>query len=111
MRLALGQPTGTHIADRGGEEGIGDGMSARIRNALVGFAPIIEAGAELRLHDTVLYNSVYRADNEVLVNTQVHGHPASHAPVLHLRLKTDLGMATTYCDSFERVWATCSSHN
>jgi hypothetical protein len=54
VRLALGQPTGTHIADRGSEEGVGDGMTARILNALVGFAPIIEAGAELRLHDTVL---------------------------------------------------------
>lgn len=105
VRLALGLPTGTHIADRGNEEGIGNGMSARIRNALVGFASIIEAGAELRLHDTVLYNSVYRADDDALINTHVHGHPAAHAPVIHLRLRTDMGMTATYFDSLERLWA------
>jgi len=111
VRLTLGQPTGTHVADRGSEEGIGDGMSARIRNALIGFTPVVDAGAELRLHDTVLYNSLYRADDEVLVNTHVHGHPAAHAPVFRLRLQTDMGMAATYFDSFERVWAISRSPN
>ncbi|MFC7278571.1 XRE family transcriptional regulator [Paractinoplanes rhizophilus] len=106
VRIALGEPAGKHIADRGGEEHIGDGMSARIRTALIGLRPVVAAGAELRLHDTVLYNSIYRADDELLVNTQVHGHPASHAPVLHLRRRSAEGMATTYLDSFERVWAT-----
>ena len=37
-------------------------MSARIRNALLLYAPVVEqAGVELRLHDTVLYASIYRA--------------------------------------------------
>lgn len=106
IRIALGIPNGAHVVDRGCEEGIGDGMSARIRTAMVGFRPIVEAGGELRLHDTVLYNSIYRADNELLINTHVYGHPASHAPVLHLRQRAADGMATTYLDSFERVWAT-----
>ncbi|MCM4085153.1 XRE family transcriptional regulator [Paractinoplanes hotanensis] len=105
VRLALGQPDGAHVADRSAEEGVGGGMSARIHNALVGFSRLIEAGAELRLHDTVLYNSVYRADGEALINTHIYGRQASHAPVLHLRIRSDIGMAATYLDSFERVWA------
>lgn len=106
VRIALGEPAGVHVADRGGEERVGDGMSARIRTALVGFSPVVEAGAKLRLHDTVLYNSIYCADDELLVNTHVYGHPASHAPVFHLWKRSGEGMATTYFDSFERVWAT-----
>ena len=108
VRIALGRPDGAHVLDRGSEERIGDGMSARIRTALVGFRPIAEAGAELRLHDTVLYNSIYRADDDLLINAHVFGRPGSHAPVLHLRRRADDGMADTYLDSFERVWASCS---
>ena len=106
VRIALGDPDGSHVAARGAEEDIGDGMGARVRTALVGFRSIVEAGAQLRLHDTVLYNSLYRADDELLVNTHVYGHPASHAPVFLLRQRSSEGMATTYLDSFERVWAT-----
>jgi hypothetical protein len=105
VRIALGKSDGMHVTDRGAEEGIGDGMSARIRTALIGFRPVVDAGAELRLHDTVLYNSIYRADDELLVNTHVYGHPASHAPVFHLRRRSGEGIASTYLDSFERVWA------
>jgi hypothetical protein len=104
VRIALGEPTGVHITERGTEENIGDGMAARIRTALTGFCPIIEAGAELRLHDTVLYNSIFRTDDHLLVNPHIHGHPAAHAPVFHLRLQGTDGMAATYLDSFERVW-------
>ena len=35
----------------------------------------------------------------------VFGCPASHAPVLHLRFSRLDGMAATYAESFERVWA------
>jgi hypothetical protein len=99
------KPNGVHVNDRGGEERIGDGMSARIRTALVGFRPIADAGGELRLHDTVLYNSIYRADDELLINTHVYGRPASQAPVFHQRRWAAEGMAAAYLDSFERVWA------
>jgi hypothetical protein len=105
VRIALGDPSGVHVADRGDEERIGDGMSARIRTALVGFRPVVEAGAQLRLHDTVLYNSIYRADDELLVNTHVHGRPGAHAPVLHLNGVRPDGMVATYLASFERVWS------
>ena len=106
VRILLGKPDGARIAARGAEEGIGDGMGARIRTALVGFNAIVAAGGDLRLHDTVLYNSVYRSDDDLLVNTHIYGHPAAHAPVLQLRRESDEGMTRTYLDSFERVWAT-----
>lgn len=61
-------------------------MAAKIRNALVLYRPLIQTeNVEFRAHGTVLYNSIYRADDQVLVNTHVYGFPAPHAPVWHLR--------------------------
>jgi len=106
VRILLGDPDGEHIARRGADERIGAMMTARIRNALLLYAPLTgEPGAELRLHDTVLYNSIYRADDLMLINSHAHGCPASHAPVLHLRRAGRDGMSSTYAESFERVWA------
>ncbi|MDG4821908.1 XRE family transcriptional regulator [Asanoa sp. WMMD1127] len=106
VRIALGDPESEHVARRGDEEGIGDGMSARIRTALVGFQPLTEEpNFRIRLHDTVLYNSIYWADHELLVNTHIYGRPGAHAPVLHLRQVRLDGMVTTYLASFERVWS------
>jgi hypothetical protein len=59
---------------------------------------------EIRLHPTMLYNSIYRADGQLLVNQHTYGIPAAQAPVFCL---SDVGggeMAALYLDSFERVW-------
>ena len=62
-------------------------------------------GVEIRQHATVLYNSIYRADGELLVNAHVYGTPASLAPVMHLRQIAGGTLVGTYLDSFERVWS------
>lgn len=79
--------------------------AAKIRNALVLYKPIrsIE-GTEFRFHRTVLYNSIYRADDELLVNTHIYGLTAARAPVWHLRKVAGGELAATYMESFERVW-------
>jgi hypothetical protein len=52
----------------------------------------------------VLYNSIYRADDQLMVNTHIYGFTAPHAPVLHLRKVAGGSMVSNYLDSFERVW-------
>ena len=80
-------------------------MAAKIRNALALYRPLRGVGGvEFRFHRTVLYNSIYRADDQVLVNTHVYGFPASQAPVLHLRQVAGGEMVNTYLNSFDRVW-------
>jgi hypothetical protein len=103
VRLLLGDPRSAPVSGRGGEEGIDDAMRAKILNALIHYRTLQPDGVEIRLHSTVLYNSIYRADDELLVNTHIHGVPAAQAPVLHLDVTGEL--ATTYTESFERVWA------
>ncbi|GAA4953387.1 XRE family transcriptional regulator [Actinoplanes utahensis] len=105
VRIALGDPDGQHIANRGTEERVGTGMSVRIRTALVNLQPLTGVpGITVRLHDTVLYNSFCRADDEMLVNPHVYGSPAAHAPVLHLASGNNDGMSSTHIAAFERVW-------
>jgi hypothetical protein len=60
---------------------------------------------EIRLHRTMLYNSMYRADDQVLVNQHAYGIPAAHAPVFCLSSAGSGEMAALYLHSFERVWA------
>lgn len=106
IRYALGDPESPAVALRGDEEGIGDGLAARTRITLTYLASLRDApGIELRLHATTLYNSIYRFDGDMLVNTHVYGAPAAHSPVMHLRAQPG-GLFDHYAASFERIWAT-----
>ena len=74
VRLLLGDPDSRNVAERGEDEGIDEGMAAKVRNSIVLFRRLLaEPNVELRLHGTVLYNSIYRADDQVLVNTHIYG--------------------------------------
>ncbi|WP_067143171.1 helix-turn-helix domain-containing protein [Microtetraspora malaysiensis] len=107
VRILLGDPDSPKVAQRGADEGIDGGMAARIRNALVLYRLLRGlAGVEIRLHRTVLYNSIYRGDDQLLVNIHAYGTPAAQAPVIHLRATEDEGAAAVYLTSLERVWAT-----
>jgi transcriptional regulator with XRE-family HTH domain len=106
IRILLGDPTSADVAARGAHEGIEDALAAKIRNAVVMYRPLRETeGIEFRQHATVLYNSIYRADDELLVNPHIYGAPAAEAPVMHLRQVAGGTMVTTYLKSFERVWS------
>src|SRR5215470_752147 len=62
------------------------------------------SGIESRLHDAVLYNSIYHADDRVLSNTHVCGSPVANASLRHLRRLVGGDKVTMYLDSFARVW-------
>jgi hypothetical protein len=110
VRLLLADPDSVHVAERGAEEGIGAAVAARVRNAVALFRPLLDTeGVQARQHHTVLYNSIFRADGEMLINPQVHGIAAAYAPVLHVRHVEPGGMFSTYVDSFERVWTHSAS--
>jgi transcriptional regulator with XRE-family HTH domain len=107
VRMLLGDPDSEQVAERGANEGVDDAMAAKIRNALVLYRALRGTeGVEFRFHQTILYNSIYHADDQLLVNTHVYGVTAALAPVWHLRKVAGGEIAGTYLDSFERVWDT-----
>jgi transcriptional regulator with XRE-family HTH domain len=106
VRIALGDPGSRQVAERGEEEGIGVAMSAKIRNALALYSPLREVeNIDIRLHDAVLYNSIYRADDHLLINQHAYGVPAAHSSVVELGKAEAGDMADAYLCSLERVWA------
>jgi transcriptional regulator with XRE-family HTH domain len=105
VRILLGDPASPVVAERGEDEGVGEAMAAKIHNALVLYKPLRKLeGAEFRFHQTVLYNSIYRADGNLLVNTHLYGLTAALAPVWHFRKVPGGEIAAAYLESFERVW-------
>lgn len=105
VRILLGNPDSPHVAQRGADEGVDEAMAGKIKNALVLYKALRRIDAiEFRLHDTILYNSIYYADDQLLVNTHIFGLTAALAPVLHLRKVAGGSMVNNYLDSFDRVW-------
>lgn len=111
VRIALGDPEGRNVDRRGVEEEIGEAMSTKIRSSLVFLEPLLQQdGVQVGLHDTVLYNSMYRSDDQLLVNQHAFGIPAAQSPVYHFRRGGDGSeMFDAYLASFERVWSLARS--
>jgi hypothetical protein len=107
VRLCFGDPASTAVAIRGHEEGIGDTLAAKIRSSLTYYRQTAAAGdCEVRLHGCTLYASLFRYDDEIIVNPHAYGEAASANPALHLRRLDGGQVAVHYMDSFERVWDT-----
>lgn len=105
IRVALGDSESAAVRARGEEEQFGDGIDSRARTALRHWQPLLNVqGTETRLHGTTLYNSIYRFDDQMLVNHHVWGVNAYLAPVLHLRRLPHGRLFEVFADSFETVW-------
>ena len=92
IRMLFGDPSSSAVVQRSIDEGIGErSISVKIENALAFFRPLINAkGIAIRNHSTVLYNSIYRFDNEMIVNPHVYGKTAPHSPALGFRVDSQL---------------------
>ncbi|KAA9160932.1 XRE family transcriptional regulator [Amycolatopsis acidicola] len=108
IRLIFGDPASPEVALRSEEERLGrHTLAARIRNALAFYRPLFQVdGPEIRFHRTTLYNSIFRLDNEMIINTHVYGVQGAHAPAMHLRRLSSGSLFDTYARSFEEVWKT-----
>lgn len=105
VRILLGDPESDAVAQRGRDEGLDELLASKIRSVIVLYKSLRAVeGTEFRLHGTTLYNSLYRADDQLIVNTHVYGAMASQAPVFHLRKIPGGEMMSTYLESFDKVW-------
>ena len=86
VRIVLGDPDSAEAELRGREEQLYDAIPARIKMALAYYRPLTEvAGVHFHLHRTTLYNSIFRFDDQLLVNQHIYGAYGYIAPILHLR--------------------------
>lgn len=105
IRLCFGNPASHAVAVRDREEHLGGTLPAKIRASLTYYRPLIEtAGCEIRLHDSTVYNSLFRYDDDLMVNAHVYGAPASLNPTFHFRRIDGGTIFDHYSESFDRVW-------
>jgi hypothetical protein len=83
------------------EHSISGGVAGRAA-AVLGYYRQMPEAVELRLHDTPLYNSVYRFDDELLVNVHAYGILAAHTPVMHRSRVPATGRGPTSPDQAQR---------
>ncbi|WP_246608048.1 XRE family transcriptional regulator [Paractinoplanes toevensis] len=105
VRLCFGDPASTAVAVRDAEEGLAGTLPSQIQASLLQYRDLLEVdGAEIRLHSTTLYNSLFRYDEQLVVNPHVYGSPSSLNPAIRLQ-KIDGGLLfDLYCAAFERIW-------
>jgi transcriptional regulator with XRE-family HTH domain len=109
VRILLGDPDSRAVAEQGQDEGIDEAIAGKVRNAIILFRPLLKIdNIEIRLHGTTLYNSIYRGDEQLLVNTHIYGMMTNNAPTFHLRKIPGGDMASTYLESFEHVWGSAT---
>jgi len=107
IRILMGDPESPEMTQRGIEERLYEAIPGRIRMALSYYSPLVGVpGIQFSLHRTCLYNSIFRYDDEMLVNQHVYGTYGYLAPILHLRRVQGGDLFDTYVQSFERVWET-----
>ena len=112
VRFALGDPASPELALRGREERLGDALIGRVQMALAYYRPLVGVpGIEFNLHRTALYNSIFRFDDEMMINQHIYGTYGYVAPILHLR-RTDNGdLFDTYARSFDLAWTESYSYS
>jgi hypothetical protein len=100
-------PPQTQCDSGGEEEDFGHGIQSRCELALLHYRPLLNVpGVSVQTHETTLYNSIYRFDDEMVINTHVWGANAYLAPTYHLRRLDGGTLFDTYARSFDAVWAT-----
>lgn len=107
IRVAIADPNCPAIQMRDEEERLGGTLAARIRTTLYHFRSLNnKSGIEIRYHSTILYNSLFRSDNEMFVTPHLYGLHGSKAPLLHMRRLSSNGVFTNFAQHFEDVWST-----
>jgi hypothetical protein len=105
VRVLLGDPACDAVARRGEEEKYGHGIASRCEQALMYYEPLIgQSGVAIHQHDSTLYNSIYKGDDQMVVNTHRFGMNAHATPVLHLKRASAGGLFDGYDESFHDVW-------
>ncbi|GGS21226.1 XRE family transcriptional regulator [Actinokineospora fastidiosa] len=106
FRFVVGDETSPAVIQRAAEEGTTGGLEGRIQMMRRYLRDVADLpGVEVRTHGTILYNSIYRFDDQALINGHAFGSMAGQNPILHLRRTEGGTMWRHYMESFDRVWA------
>jgi hypothetical protein len=105
IRFLVGDPDAPSMALRGQEEGIGKSVKARCHNTVELLAPYAStAGLQIRTHQTTLYTSIFRVDDNVIANFHIYGSPGRNNPVMLFSRDDEPRLWATLEQAFNAVW-------
>lgn len=105
VRVLVGDPAAPNMAIRGEEEGIGNWVKARCHNTVELLAPYAAAaGLQVRTHQTTLYTSIFRVDDNVTANFHIYGSPGRNNPVMTFARNDEPRLWATLEQAFTAVW-------
>lgn len=105
VRILLGDPNGKCIKSRNLEEKNEGSIPSRIATSLSRLSVLMKEGkVEVRIHNTPLYCSIYRFDDNLLVSTHLYGIKGSSAPLFLYEKTKDDSLFNTYMKHFEDIW-------
>ncbi|MCU1641196.1 MAG: hypothetical protein JWN03_1471 [Nocardia sp.] len=106
VRILLGDANSEAVRARAREEGL-PSLPQRCHSTLEYLWETTDLPhVSIRTHHTPLYNSIYRFDDSLLVNTHAYGMYAAKSPVQHLQRVPGGKLFGYYLSSFEATWAT-----
>lgn len=106
FRILVGDETSSAVIQRAIEEGTAGGLEGRVQLMRRYLESVNDLpGVDVRIHGTPLYNSIYRFDDQMLINGHAFGSVAGQNPVLHLRHLPGGRMWEHYLRSFDRIWS------
>ncbi|WKG11705.1 hypothetical protein QX204_09705 [Nocardia sp. PE-7] len=104
IRILLGDPECWEVKKRAKEEGLRS-LPQRCKSTFEYLEETMTSpNVQIRIHQTPLYNSIYRFGDSMLVNTHSYGAYAAKSPVQHFQKVRGGRLFTYYMDSFEAVW-------
>lgn len=107
IRIAIADPLSRHVRMRDAEEQLGGTLPAQIQTTLYHFRSIRNSDSiEIRHYNTIMYNSIFRFDDDMFVIPHLYGLHSSQSPLLHLRNLGENGIFASFARHFEAVWAT-----
>lgn len=110
VRFLVGDPHGDNMSLRGEEEGIGESVKARSHNSVELLRPYATTpGFDVRTHQTTLYTSIFRVDDDVIVNFHIYGSPGRDNPVMIFSRSQEPRFWATLERAFTRVWDNAQS--
>ncbi len=104
VRILLGKPDSPEVLKRAKEEGLMS-LPQRCQSTWEYLSETATLPTvQIATHGTPLYNSLYRFDDSMLVNTHSYGAYAAKSPVQHLQHVPGGRLFSYYMESFEAVW-------
>lgn len=106
--LRAPDPDDVHLQWNDETEGMGGTLAGRISQALTMWQQNLAGvnNAQIRTYSGPMLYSIFRFDDQMILNTHLYGVRGIHAPAWHLSRLDSEGVFDRYAENFDHLWQT-----